>query len=164
MAGQKSTVVMLAALLLFAGCRKDLSEGQASVVLKDLAVELTKFEGSQPDRKMQAVRETCARHGIEVESLAAYLKDNPGADSVLAGHMAAKFGEQIEDQKREIQKKLDQVRAEGARAGDEVREASARKEKELEAAARTEIEKLKADFEKREKELLKAIVEVRASQ
>lgn len=160
MAGGK-LILVLVALACLAGCREKLASEKADEILKDLAVELSQLDKPSSDSQLGKVQDVCKKHGIPAESFSIWVKDNSDANSRLAAHLQTIYDKQLEGRKSQLAAQIKAVEDEGAKAADSVRLDAQKKVQELEAATRTEVEKLETEFKQKELELQKAIQEVR---
>ena len=164
MTGHKITVVILAALFLMVGCREELSTEKADTVLKELALKLAGMEGSSPEARMGEVRGVCAKQGIEIKTLAAYLSEHPDSADKLAGYIADEFAKELADKRKEYQAKLDQIDIQATKDLASAKDKAEAERKALKAKRDKELEKLKKEFETRQAELEKAIAAVKSQQ
>lgn len=142
------------------GCHSSLSREKATAVLKDLAKELVLMEGSSIEDRMERVKLVCEKNGVEVESFARYLHENPEAEKLLADHMNDLLANQIEQKKAAFRQKLEEFDKQNRESIEAVKAEMKKRIKEIEETSQAEIERLKSDFNKRREDTLKAISEL----
>ncbi len=160
MAGGK-LILVLVALACLAGCREKLADEKADGILKDLAVELAQLDKPTPEAHLAKVQDACKKHGIPVESFAIWLKDHADSQTKLAAHLQAIYDKQIEERKALLASQIKALEEEGQGVVESANADALKKKQEIEAATRTEVEKLETEFKTKELELQKALEEAR---
>jgi hypothetical protein len=160
MAGGK-LILVLVALAFLAGCRDKLADEKADEILKDLAVELAQLEKPEPDAQIGKVQDVCKKHGVQVDSFAIWLKDHADSQARLATHLQVIYDKQIEERRAQLASQVRTFEEEGKGAVESATAEALKKKQEIEAATRTEVEKLETEFKAKELELQKALEEVR---
>jgi DNA anti-recombination protein RmuC len=155
-------LVGTALLVLLAGCGTELPQDEAGAVLKDLAVTLATMEKASAEEKMAEVRGICAKHSVELNALAAYLKATPQAERDLALYMKEALAKELAAKKADIDKKIKEIEEEADKSVRERKQALEEKLKALRQARDAEVDKLAADFNRRKTELEQAIAQAGA--